>query len=68
MTCRNETDLWFAQAQRIIDRIGNVLVQLPDAIDQTHERLIGERVPLAPLQGRLIKGILENCDFGNESH
>ena len=44
MTCRNETDLSMAQAQLIIDRIDNVLAQLPAAIDQAHERIIGERV------------------------
>lgn len=40
----SETDLSECQAQRIIDRIDNILGQLPEAIKQAHERIIGERV------------------------
>lgn len=40
---RDETDLSEAQAQQIINRIENVLDQLPAAIKQAHERIIGER-------------------------
>lgn len=39
-----DTDLSQQQAQRIIDRIDGVLEQLPVAIKQAHERIIGERV------------------------
>ena len=39
-----ETDLSEREAQRIIDRIDGILAQLPDAIKQAHERIIGERV------------------------
>jgi hypothetical protein len=39
-----ETDLTERQAQRIIERIDGILVQLPAAIKQAHERIIGERV------------------------
>ncbi len=39
-----ETDLSEREAQRIIDRIDNILTQLPAAIKQAHERIIGERV------------------------
>ena len=38
-----ETDLRKGEAQQIIDRIGVVLEQLPEAIRQAHERIIGER-------------------------
>jgi IS5 family transposase len=38
-----ETDLTQRQAQRIIDRIDTILQQLPAAIKQAHERIIGER-------------------------
>jgi len=38
-----ETALTEKQAQAIIDRIDNVLTQLPAAIAQAHERIIGER-------------------------
>jgi hypothetical protein len=38
-----ETDLSQAQAQQIIERIDGVLAQLPAAIEQARERLIGER-------------------------
>ena len=38
-----ETDLTFAQAQQVIHRIDNILDQLPAAIKQAHERIIGER-------------------------
>ena len=43
LTCRKETDLSVAQAQLIVDRIDNVLTQLPAAISQAHERIIGGR-------------------------
>ncbi len=39
-----ETDLSERQAQRIIARIDSILAQLPVAIKQAHERIIGERV------------------------
>lgn len=39
-----ETDLSERQAQRIIERLDKVLGQLPAAIHQAHERIIGERV------------------------
>jgi hypothetical protein len=39
-----ETDLTERQAQRIIERIDGILAQLPTAITQAHERIIGERV------------------------
>jgi Transposase DDE domain len=38
-----ETDLSEGQARVIIQRLQNVLDQLPAAIDQAHERIIGER-------------------------
>jgi IS5 family transposase len=38
-----ETELSEKQAQVIIERINNVLTQLPAAIAQAHERIIGER-------------------------
>jgi hypothetical protein len=41
---REETGLSERQAQQIIKRIDNVLAQLPDAITQAHERIIGERL------------------------
>jgi hypothetical protein len=37
------TDWTQAQAQQVIDRIDEVLEQLPAAIKQAHERIIGER-------------------------
>jgi hypothetical protein len=40
---RHETDLTEPQAQLIIERIENVLEQLPAAIKQAHERIIGGR-------------------------
>lgn len=40
---RGETGLSEKQAQVILDRIDNVLTQLPAAIHQAHERIIGER-------------------------
>ena len=40
---RQETDLTEPLAQLIIDRIENVLEQLPAAIKQAHERIIGGR-------------------------
>ena len=39
-----ETDLTERQAQRIIERMDGILAQLPAAIKQAHERIIGERV------------------------
>lgn len=42
----DKTALTQPMAQRIIDRITNVLTQLPDALKQAHERIIGER-PIA---------------------
>jgi hypothetical protein len=42
-TRRHETDLSEAQAQQIIGRIVNVLGQLPAAVKQAHERMIGGR-------------------------
>lgn len=42
-TRRAETDLSEPQAQLIIDRIENVLAQLPAAVNQAHERIIGGR-------------------------
>lgn len=42
-TRREETDLTEPQAQLIIKRIENVLVKLPDAVKQAHERIIGGR-------------------------
>jgi len=39
-----ETDLSERQVQRIIERLDQVLGQLPAAIHQAHERIIGERV------------------------
>jgi IS5 family transposase len=39
-----ETDLSEREAQRIVERIDGVIAQLPDAIRQAHERIIGERV------------------------
>lgn len=38
-----ETDWTEAEAQNVLDRIGSVLHQLPQAIKQAHERIIGER-------------------------
>lgn len=40
---REETDLSESQAQLIIERIGHVLDQLPAAVKQAHERIIGGR-------------------------
>jgi hypothetical protein len=42
-TRRHETELSEAQAQQIIGRMEGVLEQLPAAIKQAHERIIGER-------------------------
>lgn len=39
-----ETDLTERQAQRIIARIDGIMKQIPVAIKQAHERIIGERV------------------------
>lgn len=38
-----ETDLTEAQANQIIKRLENVLNKLPKAVEQAHERIIGER-------------------------
>jgi len=38
-----ETDLSQEEAQQILGRMDNVLEQLPEAIRQAHERIIGER-------------------------
>ncbi|MEA3363635.1 MAG: hypothetical protein U9Q61_10270 [Thermodesulfobacteriota bacterium] len=38
-----ETDWSEVQTQVVLDRIQNILDQLPQAIHQSHERLIGER-------------------------
>jgi len=38
-----ETDWTYNQAQQVIGRIDNILKQLPAAIHQAHERIIGER-------------------------
>lgn len=38
-----ETELSQAGAQRIIDRIDTILEQLPAAVKQAHERMIGQR-------------------------
>ena len=38
-----ETDWTELQAQNVLDRLDNVLNQLPQAIEQAHERIIGER-------------------------
>jgi len=40
---REETDLSEKQAQQVIGRIQSILNQLPQAIEQAHERIIGER-------------------------
>ena len=40
---REETDWSEAQAEQVINRIDNILNQLPAAINQAHERIIGER-------------------------
>lgn len=40
---RSDTALSEKQAARITARIDNILTQLPDAIRQAHERIIGER-------------------------
>jgi len=47
-----DTDLTKQQAQRIIDRIDGILNQIPVAIKQAHERIIGERV--VPNAGKLL--------------
>jgi hypothetical protein len=40
----SKTDLSQGQAQVIIDRLEKILAQMPAAIKQAHERIIGERV------------------------
>jgi Transposase DDE domain len=42
-TRRSETDLSAGQARVIAQRLENVITQLPAAIKQAHERIIGER-------------------------
>ena len=42
-TRREETELSIGQARVIEQRIGNVIEQLPAAIKQAHERIIGAR-------------------------
>ena len=39
----NKTDWSEKQAKQVINRIDNILKQLPEAIKQAHERIIGER-------------------------
>jgi hypothetical protein len=39
-----KTDWSYAQAQQVIKRIDSILEQLPRAIKQAHERIIGERI------------------------
>jgi DnaJ-domain-containing protein 1 len=39
----NETDWSALEAQVVLDRMQNILDQLPQAIQQAHERIIGER-------------------------
>jgi hypothetical protein len=39
----NETDLSEIEARVILDRMENILNQLPAAVNQAHERIIGER-------------------------
>jgi hypothetical protein len=39
-----KTNWSFAQAEQVIHRIDNVITQLPAAIKQAHERIIGERL------------------------
>ena len=40
---RDKTEWSEAQAAQVVSRLANVIDQLPDAIHQAHERLIGER-------------------------
>ncbi len=58
---REETDLTEPQAQLIIRRIGSVLEQLPAAVKQAHERIIGGRRRVAT-EGRI--GIFKNVFLG----
>jgi hypothetical protein len=39
-----ETDWTRAQAQQVIERLDGILAQLPAAVKQAHERIIGERL------------------------
>jgi hypothetical protein len=41
--CWTETDLTRKQAEMILRRLDNILDQLPAAVEQAHERIIGER-------------------------
>jgi IS5 family transposase len=41
--CWSETDWSEVEAQVVLDRVQNILEQLPQAIHQAHERIIGER-------------------------
>jgi hypothetical protein len=43
MTHWDKTDWTKLEAQQVLDRIDNVLNQLPQAIEQAHERIIGQR-------------------------
>ena len=47
-----KTNWSFAQAQQVIHRIDNVIEQLPAAIKQAHERIIGER--LVPSEDKIL--------------
>jgi hypothetical protein len=49
---RDETGLTEKQAQRIIERIDGILTQLPAAIRQAHERIIGGR--LVPHEDKIL--------------
>ena len=40
----NETELSEKQVTQIVQRLDGVLEKLPAAIDQAHERIIGERL------------------------
>ncbi len=41
---REDTDLSEKEAAKIIDRLDNILKQLPEAVNQAHERIISERL------------------------
>jgi hypothetical protein len=47
-----KTDWTYKQAQQVIARIDAILDQLPTAIKQAHERIIGERV--VPTKGKIL--------------
>lgn len=44
VSCQEETSWSNAQVAQVLDRIDNVLTQLPAAIKQAHERIIGGRL------------------------